>query len=122
MLERNESYIKCGLIFSPREYYIVTDGNGVYGMGKTIKLAQAELTYYLCNYDKSYFENLNLDSVLSYNEAMGCYKTIVGDNILYTYSFCVDVLDSDKENYTIREIIELSKDVVGGKTFEEFFK
>ena len=61
-----------------------------------------------------------MDSILSLAEAIQCYRTITGACAAGTKGFATS-LPEVKEQYSIREIIDLTCDSYGGKTFAEFF-
>ena len=90
-----------------------------------VRLSQKQkLTLYITfrygNYD---YKNLTLDDTLSYEEAIAAYRTITGACSAGTRDFLENRLPSPhKDKYSIREIIELTTDEYGGKTFAKFFK
>ena len=100
--------------------YLVTDGNGRWSHGKTLKEAREDLIYKISDRDTSKYEALTLDSVLSKAEAIQCYRVITGACAAGTRSFC-ETLGKMKSKYSIREIIELTKGQYGHESFAEFF-
>ena len=134
----NRTYIKVDGIFSvvdshhgnvwrvhqlsdSKQTYIVTDGENHYAHGDTIEEARKDLVYKICDRDKSEYENLTLDSELTYNEAIECYRVITGACSAGTRQFCENILTVKKEKYTIKEMIELTRGQYGSKTFKGFF-
>lgn len=105
-------------------FYLVNDGNGHYAHGETVKAAKADLIYKTTSKDKSEYEGLTLESVLTHEEAIKCYRTITGACSFGTKNFVESVLSPDerKDQYTIAEIIRLTKDQYGNETFSNFFK
>ena len=103
--------------------YLVTDGNGKWSHGDTLHDAKEDLIYKISNRDKSAYESLTLDSVLTHTEAIEAYRVITGACSAGTKAF-VTSLDPKqlKESYTIREIIELTKGHYGSETFAKFFE
>ena len=67
------------------------------------------------------YKDLTPDSVVKYNDAVVMYRIITGACQAGTQRF-IDSLAEIKEEYTIREIIELTRGQYGGGTFEVFFK
>ena len=67
------------------------------------------------------YANLKLDSVLSFDEAVVCYRIITGACRQGTQQF-IDGLREKKKSYTIAEIIEKTKGQFGNTTFADFFK
>ena len=136
---RNNKYIKCDGVFSrvlshkgnvwkvqsigkDDTMYIVTDGNGRYAHGKTIKAAKADLIYKISNRDKSKYESLTLDSTVTFEEAIEMYRVITGACAAGTKNFVENRLREKKAKYTIAEIIELTKGEYQADVFAEFFK
>ena len=103
--------------------YVVTDGNNHWAHGYTLDEAKQDLHYKMSFRDKSEYEKLTLDSELPYDEAIACYRVITGACQFGTKSYLEHRLPKpNKEKYTIREMIELTKDEYGGKEFREFFE
>ena len=67
------------------------------------------------------YRGLTLDSVVKYEEAIIMYRIITGACQQGTQNF-LDSLHEIKEEYTIREIIELTKGHYGSGVFSDFFK
>ena len=109
-------------IADTKTFFIVTDGNGKFAHGQTIQEAKKDLIYKISNRDKSEYENLTLDSELSFEEAIECYRVITGACSFGTKDFVENYLSEKKDKYTIREVIELTKGRYGNETFKEFFK
>ena len=103
--------------------YIVTDGNNHWTRGNTLEEAKQALAFKLNKCDKSEYEKLNLDSELMFDEAVACYCVITGACKFGVYDYFEHSLPTPhKEKYTIRKMIELTKNGYGGKEFREFFE
>jgi hypothetical protein len=103
--------------------YVVTDGNGNWAHGNTLEEAKQDLHFKINKRDKSEYESLTLDSELPYDEAVVCYRVITGACRAGTQGYIEHRLPNPrKEKYTIREMIELTKNEYGGKEFREFFE
>ncbi|MCK9544880.1 MAG: hypothetical protein M0R03_22935 [Novosphingobium sp.] len=102
-------------------FYLITDGNGNYSHGDTLQEAKVDLIFKTTNRNKEDYEGLTLNSELSYEEAIVCYRVITGACSYGTKDFIENRLPKKKETYTIAEIIELTKGEYGNNTFEEFF-
>ena len=114
---------KVHQIGSTKQMYVVGDGNGKWAHGNTIDEARKDLIYKISNRDKSAYENLKLDSILTFEEAIECYRVITGSCAVGTKDYVENRLPKPhKEKYSIREMIELTKGEYQGKEFEEFFK
>ena len=102
--------------------YVVTDGNNHWAHGKTLDKAKQDLRYKMSFRDKSEYEKLTLESELTFDEAVACYRVITGACKLGTNNFLENRLPKPhKEKYCIKEIIELTENEYGGETFREFF-
>jgi len=102
--------------------YVVTDGEGHYAHGKTLKEAKDDLIYKINDRDTSLYENLSLDDEISFEEAIVMYRTITGACSTGTRDFVENRLpEQHKEKYTIREIIDLTDGEYGSDTFKNFF-
>ena len=103
--------------------YIVTDGNNHWAHGYTLDCAKQDLLYKMSERDKSEYKDLTLDSELTFDEAVACYRVITGACKLGTQDYLEHRLPTPhKEKYTILEMIELTKNEYGGKDFCKFFK
>ena len=102
--------------------YLVTDGEGKWSHGETLKDAKDDLIYKITDRDKSDYENLSLDNELSFEEAITCYRVITGACSFGTKDFIKNRLGKNKkEVYTIKEIIDLTEGEYGNKVFKNFF-
>jgi len=102
--------------------YVVTDGEGHYAHGSTLKEAKSDLIYKINDRDTSIYENLSLDDEVSFEEAIVMYRTITGACDAGTRGFVESRLPKPhKEKYSIKEIIELTDGEYGSKRLKEFF-
>jgi len=67
------------------------------------------------------YKNLTLESILPLADAMAMYRVITGACQQGTENF-VNSLRNVKGQYSVKEMIELTKNAYRGKTFERFFK
>lgn len=136
----NKTYIKADGIFSVVDshrgnvwrthrvgkeelLYVVTDGEGHYAHGNTLKEAKDDLIYKINDRDTSLYENLSLDDEVSFEEAIAMYRTITGACAAGTRDFVENRLPKPhKEKYTIREVIELTDGEYGSEKLKNFFK
>jgi hypothetical protein len=100
--------------------YIVTDGDGKYAHGATIKEAKADLIYKIKDRDTSKYQGLALNTVMSFEQAVECYRVITGACIPGVKGFVEQKGKRDK--YTIAEMIEVTRGQYGNETFKSFFK
>ena len=80
---------------------------------------------YLIDEARGYYQlinknNLTLDSILTINEAIQCYGKITQACSSGIKNF-VDNLDKVKSKYSIKEIIDLTKNQFGNQKFQDFF-
>ena len=100
--------------------YLITDGKGKWAHGNTLKEAKEGLIYKIGDRDTSKYKQLTVDSILSFNEAVEAYRVITGACAAGTRMF-VEGLERVKKEYSIREIIELTKGQYNSTTFAHFF-
>ena len=123
----SEKLRHCGNVWEVRRiggkktFFIVTDGHGKYAHGTTIKEAKKDLVYKISNRDKSEYKRLNLDSELTFEEAIKCYRVITGACAFGTKDFVENHLKEKKEKYTVKDMIALTKGRYGNETFSAFF-
>ena len=118
---RNVSVIRQ--IGEKQNKYLVTDGNGRWAHGDTVAEARKDLIYKISNRDKSGYEKLTLDSELSFEEAIECYRVITGACSAGTRDYVENRLPKPhKDKYSVREIINLTKGEYQNNTFKDFFK
>ena len=104
-------------------WYIVTDGEGHYAHGATLKEAKADLIYKINDRDTSSYEHLSLDDEVSFTEAIAMYRTITGACSAGTRDFIENRLPKPhKERYSIKEIINLTKGEFGSESLMDFFQ
>ena len=139
-LWRNKEYIKVDGIFTriisergkvmkvqriarKEIEYLVTDGEGRWAHGATLKEAKESLIYKITDRDSTKYRAWNKDTVVTHAEAIEAYRVITGACALGTRYFCEGVLgENKKDKYTIAEVIKLTKGQYGAETFENFFK
>ena len=118
--EGNVYHIKT--YYSDSIRYLVTDGEGKWSYGETLGEAKADLIYKVSNKNKDSYKDLTLDSELSFEDAIVCYRVITGIYPIAIKEFIKNKLNNImKDSYTIKEFIELTKGEYGDKVFREFF-
>ena len=106
-----------------KPFYLITDGDNHWSHGDTLEEAKADLIYKLSDRDTSAYKDLSLDDTLSYEEAIAAYRTITGACSVGTKDFIENSLPSPhKEEYTIKEIIDLTTGRYGNEKFAKFFE
>lgn len=122
VLHKKDNIFKCKHITKKKPFYIVSDSNDTYAHGESIKEAQSDLLYKLTERNVDGYKNLTLDSILTHDDAVICYRVITGACSFGTNDFLENILgDNSKESYTINEIIQLTENQYGNITFKDFF-
>ena len=102
--------------------YLITDGEGRWSHGDTLEEAKNDLVYKITDRNKSDYENLSLDSELSFDDAIVCYRVITGACSFGTKDFIKNRLGKNRKDvYTIKEIITLTEGEYGNGVFKGFF-
>jgi hypothetical protein len=119
ILNKKNNIYKVWNLGGDKTSYIVFE-NDIYSHGKTIKEARESFVYKISNRDTSQYNDLKLDTVLSFNEAIVAYRVITGACEYGVKMFVVNL--KVKKKYTVKEIIELTKNQYGNDTFSNFIK
>ena len=100
------------------ESYII-EVDGIFSHGKSVKEAKESIIYKMKTRDLSEYKDLTLESVISKEEAIIMYRSITGACAYGTRVF----VDSQKikEQYSIKEIIEITNGQFGHNKLKEFF-
>ena len=101
-------------------YYLVTDGNGKYAHGDTIKDAKEDLIYKISDRDKSKFEGIDVNKKLPFKECVEMYRVITGACATGTRNF-IESKGLKKASYSPKEISDLTKGNYGNGEFKQFF-
>ena len=118
VLKRKGNVLKVINHSDTEESYIV-EQNGYYSHGRTLVEARESLVYKLSTRDLSEFKSLTLESVLSRDEAIRMYMSVTGACAFGTKQF-IESRDI-KEEYSIKEIINLTISQYGNEKLKEFF-
>lgn len=121
VISHRANVYKINQIGKEKIKYLVTDGNGKWSHGDTLKQAKSDLIYKISNRDKSKYENLTLDSELTFTEAIEAYRVITGACSTGTKMFIESKLTVRKEKYTIADIIFFTKGQYNSEMFKSFF-
>ena len=113
---------KCKKVNKDKYFYVVTDGNGVYSHGASIKEAREDLIYKISeNTDKDKYKNLPITTKFTFKEAIECYRSITGACSFGTKHFIEQNNISKRKKYKISEMIELTFGQYGHDRFKSFF-
>ena len=102
-------------------FYIVQEGNN-FAHGETLTEARESLIYKITERDTSKFKDLDVKESRKVSELINLYRVITGACEFGVKAFIKRTeLDVNKE-YSINEIIELTKSEYGHEKFKTFFK
>jgi hypothetical protein len=111
---------KVKKVNTEKEFYLISDGEK-YAHGDTLKEAKEDLIFKIGNRTKEDYKELKLDSVLSIEEGIQCYRVITGACSFGVKDFMQNRMKNKKKEYTISEIIEMTENEYGGNIFKKFF-
>jgi hypothetical protein len=111
---------KVKKVNTKNEFYLISDGEK-YAHGNTLKEAKEDLIFKIGNRTKEDYKGLKLDSVLSIEEGIQCYRVITGACSFGVKDFMQNRMKDKKKEYSISEIIEMTEGEYGGNTFKKFF-
>ena len=102
--------------------YLVTDGFGLFAHGETVKKAKEALDFKLKDVDLTPYKKMKLTDKVAFKEALNLYHTITRACDIGTKMF-VDSLPKKqiKKEYTIQEIIDITKGQYRSDVFADFF-
>lgn len=102
--------------------YLVTDGNGRWSHGDTLKEAKNDLIYKISNTDKSKYNDYTLDTKVTFEEGIEMYRVITGACSFGVKDFAENRLEKIKGEYKVSEIISITKGEYGHEKLCEYFK
>lgn len=102
--------------------YLVTDGDGRWSHGDTLKEAKNDLIYKISNTDKSKYNDYTLDTKVTFEEGIEMYRVITGACSFGVKDFVENRLKKIKGEYKVSEIISITKGEYGHEKLCEYFK
>lgn len=121
VIKKHGFVYECKKLNKDEIFYIV-EKDGKTAHGKSIKEAKEDLIYKISSRDKSEFESLTLDSVITFEKAVEMYRVLTGSCSFGTKDFVENRLKDKKAEYSIKEILEITKNEYGSTSLQEFFK
>jgi hypothetical protein len=105
-----------------KTYFLVTDGNGKFAHGDTIKEAKEDLVYKISNRDTSSYKGIDTDKKLAFAECVEMYRVITGSCATGVKHF-IESAGIKRGKYTVNEIIKIVKErnAYQWSEFEGFF-
>ena len=122
VLNKKGNLYRVKKLYGNEELYLLTDGNGKWAHGETLDEAKQDLLFKICKRNKEDYKDLTLESELSFEEAVVCYRVITGACSFGRKDFIKNRLKEVKSNYSIEEIIAVTEGEYGNNSFKEFFK
>jgi len=102
--------------------YTVAEQNGKYAHGKDMKSALIDLRFKLADRDESDYEDLTLDSKLSYDDAIVMYRVITGACQAGTQAFLEQHPEINaRRKFAVKEILDLTDGEYGNNSIKNFF-
>jgi Leucine-rich repeat (LRR) protein len=119
VLKLTNPEFKSGELVKDKIFYAaVKDGESAHG--ETIKQAILDVRFKLSDRNPSQYKDTDIDEQMSIDDLVIMYRTITGACSLGVQNFIEE--SERKSTYSIREIIELTKNRYGHEELEEFFK
>lgn len=118
VLTTNEHVMSCQKLGMSDLAFVVNDGMK-WSCGSTIKEANENLFYSVRDFDTSRYSTLTINSVLSLQEAVECYRTITKACLSGVKQFVMSTGVADR--VTIEDVIKMTKYKFGNQIFEKFF-
>jgi len=112
--------LKVKKINKSETFYLV-EKNGETAHGDSVKTAIIDLRFKTEKRDISEYNELNVDSEISFDDAVLCYRVITGACSFGVSDFIKNRLSINKDKYTVGEIISITTGEYGGDTFRKFF-
>jgi hypothetical protein len=109
------SVVVCG----KKEKSYIVFGNNKSAHGATVKEAKESLIYKIMDRNTDEYKIFTVDSVLTFEKAVQCYRAITGACEFGVKSFVTEV--GKKKTYKISEIIEITNGRFGHNDFVRFF-
>jgi hypothetical protein len=103
-----------------KKIFLVTDGNNKYSHGDTLKEAKEDLIFKVDGRRPDDFKHLTQESVLLMSEAVTAYRVITGACVFGVKDYIKNRLPKEKKEFSVSEVIELTKNEYGGKSFSDF--
>jgi hypothetical protein len=93
----------------------------VFSHGETIKEAKESLIYKVGDRDKSDYKDWTIDKKITKKQAIESYRVITGACESGVRNF-VEQSGKTKQNYTVKDIVDITKGQYGNKEYMSFFK
>ena len=121
ILHKKGNIYRVKKLNSDKEFYAVTDNNGNWAHGDTLREATQDLDFKIkSDKDLEEYKILSLDHIFTKDQAVTAYRLITGSCKFGVNQF-LQAQELLKDNYSVKEIIELTEDQYGGNKFKNFF-
>jgi len=103
-----------------KETYCI-EQDGVFSHGDTLKEARESFVYKVSDRDKSKYSEWTVETKITRKEAIESYRVITGACEAGTRHFVETHAGTDKDEFTVGEVIELTKGQFGNEEYMGFF-
>jgi hypothetical protein len=125
VINKTECFYEVKKVYSDSLYYLIIDDDK-YSCRIHLEDAVQDLKFKQLNKTKEDYKHLTLNSILSFEECVFCFRTITGPNSFGGKYYVENKMKEIKDKYSIREIIEMTKDDIylryESERFKEFFE
>ena len=111
---------KIVVVGKTKQSYCI-EADDTFSHGDTIKEARESLLYKISERDKSAYEGWGLDKKITKKQAIESYRVITGACEAGVRQF-VQSHGKLKRNYTVQEVIEITKGQFGNEEYAAFFR
>lgn len=118
--KRRGSAFNVRIVGKRKDSYLVTDGNGAWAHGDTIKEAKEDLLFKLSERSAEEYKALRLSDKLSFGDAVAFYRSITGACSAGCRHFCEQHGLSTSKKYSVQEIVTLTNGAYGSEALARF--
>jgi len=101
--------------------YVVTNGEGGWAHGATLKEAKKDLLYKNSVKDVEQYRALKVTDKMSFSEAVACYRAITGACSFGVRNFVESTGLKEDGKYSVKDILKVAEGKYGWEKFKEFF-
>ena len=120
ILSKKGNVWHCRELGKKESMYLVTDGQGNYAHGKTIKEAKADLIYKISDRDTSMYVGIDVHVKHPFKDCIAMYKAITGACFEGMKGF-IEGNNIAKKKYSVLDIAKLTEGQYRNNEFKQFF-
>ena len=117
-----DAVVHSVIIVGKTKTSFVIERSGMFSHGETLVLARESLIYKVSDRDTQRFSGWSAETEISLEDAIASYRAITGACKQGTRNFCAQQKLKLKNNYTVGEVIDLTKGAYGHDTYKQFFQ